>query len=708
MSTLNKIRSQAGLLVIVIGGALFIFILQSAFESGKYFFGNSDRNVGELFGKGIPYDEFNNQVEEAIAIQEKNSGKTTINDQDRTKIVQDTWQKITNETIMTKEYKALGITVSDDELYSLMLGKNPHPYVVQYFTDHQTGRIIQTFADPKTGQLNPDIVLKYTQQMNADQDAQWALLEDEVRKARYYEKYIDLIKAAMIVTTSQAKMDYVAQKTTFDLNYIMKRYAAVSDSSAKVSDSDLKNYYNAHLNDYKQERSRKLNYIAYEAIPSTADTADIKSDITTIEKDFKKSKPADDSSFVIAESDGRIFDNTYHKKGTLSPIIDSTMFSAEIGTVVGPYEENGSFNLAKLIDDKFVPDSVKARHILIRPVNGDLAKAKAKADSLKAILTDANFDEMAKANSEDGSASKGGDLGWFKRGQMVPEFDAACFFGKTGDIVEVQTKFGFHLIQLEEKSESGQKEVEVAIVSKQIIPGKQTLSDAYTKASKFSGQNNKADLFQKAVDANHLSQRIADVKESDDNIPGLDNPKELIRWAYQAKQGDVSQTFQFGNKFVVALLSQIKENGIAPLDQVKDAVTHYAMQDKKAEILKKEMNDAMAGTSNLQALAAKTGLQTASDKNASFGTNVLQGIGPEGSVIGVASVLKANQLSKPIQGQAGVFVISVDSIHPATPITDYKALQMQLQQSLSNQADYDVFGALKTNANVVDHIGKFY
>ena len=385
------------------------------------------------------------------------------------------------------------------------------------------------------------------------------------------------------------------------------------------------------------------------------------------------------------------------------------MFSSSKGQIFGPYEENNYYKIAKLIEAKPMPDSVQARHILIKPVNGDMTKAKAKADSLKKIITTQNFAELATKYSEDaGSGAKGGDLGWFTEGKMVPSFNDAAFNGKKGDIVIVESQFGVHIIEITDRSEETDR-VRVAIIDKIIQPSPKTMQTIYAKAGEFGGKNNTEALFEKAISEQKLNKRVADnIKEDDKNIPGLESPKEIVRWAYTAKKGDISPAFEIGKKFVVAHLDQVREKGIAPLDLVRDEVQAKALQGKKAEKLISQMEASLTGTASIDDLGKKINIPVQTMESLSFNTNSLPGAGREERVIGITTTLKPNAISKPIEGKSGVFVVKIESVKEAPPMQGYAALKMQAESNYQSRVGYEVFDALKENADVVDHKSKFY
>ena len=239
MSVLAKIRSKAGLLVAIIAIALFSFVLGDLLTSGNGFLQSQDNNVAKIKGEAISYNEFNAKVEQAIEKHKKNTGESSIDDQIKDMLLKQTWDQLLNDKIMDREYKELGIAVSDDELYDIMLGANPHPYLTQFFTDRQSGKIFEQYAMPD-GSLNVAKVAEFTQQMNPEQEGAWVSLENAVKKARINTKYNNLIKKGVYVTSTQAKREYIDENKTCKVQYVMKRFSYVADSTIAVDDSDIK------------------------------------------------------------------------------------------------------------------------------------------------------------------------------------------------------------------------------------------------------------------------------------------------------------------------------------------------------------------------------------------------------------------------------------------------------------------------------------
>ncbi|MES2593672.1 MAG: peptidylprolyl isomerase [Bacteroidota bacterium] len=729
MSALESLRKRSGLLVAIVGLALLAFVLTGLFEQGNAF-GGDDKNVGEIAGKQIEYVTFNNKVQAAIENSKQNNGKTTLDENETDQIVQQTWNQFINEEVMNKEYEKLGIAVSDEELYDLMID-HPHSALVRNLSDPQSGKVAEMFADPATGQLSPAKIKDFTQKMTPEQETQWVQLEDYIRQVRTVEKYNNLIKKGLYVTSAAAKRDYTAQNTNANVKFIAKNYKMIADSTVKVTDADLNNYYTSHQNEFKQESSRTIEYVAFDIAPSAEDKEEALKGMQMVADNFKTNKSSEDSSFVVAESDTRLVDVSFHTKGTLSPQIDTTMFSAPVGTVVGPYTDNEVIKVSKLIAFKTAADSAKVRHILVgykgsgasESITLTKEQAKTKADSLLALLKKgAKFSDFVERFSDDSGKrmppnkkegedypGKGGDYGWLNaNSQFVDPFKNAGLDNKKGTLLVVESQFGYHIMEVLD-SKGAQKKVQVATIERKLQPSSKTMQNVFVQASEFSGKNNSNELFQKAVVDNKLNKRLVEnIKENDKTVSGIESPRQLIRWVYEKNRGDVSEPMELGNKFIVASIVDVREKGVAPFDQVKDDLTAKAIKEKKAELIINEFNAAITPGIQIDNLAAKMKLSAQEAQNINFTTTALPGTGNQPNVIGAVAAMKAKTISKPIADKDGVYVVSVESVTEAPAQKDFKAQQTAALSQLQPRADSEVYNALKENAKVEEHLVKFY
>ena len=363
-------------------------------------------------------------------------------------------------------------------------------------------------------------------------------------------------------------------------------------------------------------------------------------------------------------------------------------------------------------DYEELPDSVQARHILIKVTNQqELSKAQATIDSIKNLIVvkGQKFEDLARAKSDDtGSAAIGGGLGWIRRGMMVKPFEEAAFFGKVNDLQIVKTQYGIHLVQVTGRGKTTPN-VQLAIIDRVIEPSSQTYQATYTKASKFASENQESKKFNDAIVAQGLNKRIANIRENDKEIAGLENSRLLIRAAYKAKPGTVilstegTPIFEVGSQFVIASLTGEQEKGIASFSSVKTRVELEVKKEKKAQ----QLIQRMTGKTDLNQLASELGVSVGQAQDINFDTYSIPGAGYEPAVAGATAALEANQVSKPVMGTNGVYVVKVTSVTAGTD-QDIKAEKQKLASSISYRSNMYAFEALRENAKIVDKRAKFY
>jgi peptidyl-prolyl cis-trans isomerase D len=712
MAVISSIRKRAGLVAALIAVALFSFVLSDMFFKGKSPFA-SEQGVGEISGNSISIIAFDNEVQRVADMQKERRRQAALDDETMNSIRDNIWEKFIKELALKPQFQSAGIAVSDGELKELLLGNDPDPLVVQYFSDPNSSKIIDYFRDPVTGKLNTRSVKTYVDSLPAEEKGRWTEFEGLLRDTRMQNKYLTLIKQGLYVTTEQAKTEYVNLNRTVNFKYVFKPYSALPDSAVAVNDQDLLKYYNQNSYKFKQDASRKLEYLIFDIKPTQLDFDEVKNQMDKLASEWKEINTLKEDSFlVVREGDSRTFDTTHYGKGQLPLQIDSLAHAAAKGTILPLYIENNQYKLTKVLSHIMSADSVKARHILIKVPKGDsLAKARAKIkiDSIKTvILKKHNFLEMAKQFSEDaGSKDSGGALGWFTTGKMVPEFQSACFNGKKGDMPIAFSQFGYHLIEILDQSAPTLK-TEVATVDRKIEPGTKTRQDVYNLAVDFVTKYHTSETFDKGVEESHLIKRLADpLKENDKAIAGIETPREIIRWAFNASKGDVSvEPFSFPDKYVVAHVAEIREEGIAPLEQKKEEVTLGARKIKKAERFIEEMNKANAKT--IEEYSSKLNLQINPAEGATFTAYSLPNAGRELNLYGPVFTLKENQLSKPVAGESGVYVVKIDKITEAPPTTDYTASKVQTKNNYTYRADVEAIEAIKKKAEIKDSRAKFY
>ena len=701
MATLQNIRNRGGLMIaIVIGLALGAFILGDMLNSGSKLMRPSQMKIAEIDGESIQYPDFQKKVEELSEVYKMNTQQTQIDENTWEQIREQVWQGYLQENIVGKATEKLGISVSAEELFDLIQGNNPHPIIKQLF------------KNPKTGEIDKSTIIQFLKTLDNATPAQksyWLYIENQIKQDKLNSKYNNLVAKGLYVTSDEAKKSLTEKNKSANFQYVMLAYSSIPDADAKVSEQDLKAYYEKHKDEYKQERTRRIEYVTFEVTPSEADKA-------ATQKWLNDSKPefgatTDNQQYINVNSDTR-FDPSFSKREELPAALSSWAFSAQPGDFYGPYFENGEYKLAKIDQFKMLPDSVQASHILINPQTyGSMEKAKAIADSLKRnIDLGGNFAEIAMKYSEDpGSKSKGGDLGWFKRKQMVPEFEEAAFGGEVNKLYVVATRYGFHIIKPTKKGKDT-NQVRVAILTKKVEPSSETYQRIYSVASKFASENQTVDTFNKAIVTEKLDKKIATLNENDRVVTGLESSRQLVRAAFTAEQGKMcinnegSTIFEFGNKFVVAAMTAATEAGASTFEEAKIRVELAVRKEKKAQMLADKLKSA---GSDLASAASRLSTEVKEASGVNFNSYSIPSLGFEPGVIGTVCSLPEGKISSPIKGNNGVFIAKVTSFTTGAD-ADLKAEKNRVAQNLSYRAGSQVFESLKKVSEIVDKRSKFY
>ena len=705
MSALQFLREKAGVLVAgLIGFSLFLFVVSDFFGKGrgqrlkqkKYY------EIGQIGGEYISYQDYELRLQNLLEIY-KLSGKTNIDESTNETLREQTWQQMVREKILDPQYKKLGLGVSTEEVDELVLGNNPHQIVQQLFTDQQTG----TF--------NKSFLVNFQKQTEVDETAKkyWLFFENEIVNDRTNTKYNNLVSKGLYVTSKQVEFDKNLNANTVDFSYILKNYASVPDSSIKIYQSDLEAYYAKHKVNYKRTALRDIEYVTFDVIPSDEDNKQTEQWINRTKEEFATAP--DPVEFINLSADSR-YVGFYLPLSSVPVNLKDFVKREDLTSVFGPYIEDGSYKIAKLIAVGDRPDSVHIRHILLSTgKTRTLDVAKHQADSLiKLIKSGTPFGTLALANSDDqGSAKVGGDLGWFPEGKMVIPFNNACFTGKKGEIKTAETTFGIHIIEILGQSKETRK-YNIGFIDRKITPGSLTNQKAYSEASQFAGTNDTYEKFTKTIASKSLNKRVANsIAPQQKTLPGLDNPRSLIMALFQAEKGkiilDNSQqaVFQIGDKYVVAYCTKVQEDGIAPQKDVENDIRFSILKDKKAELITAEFNKNNGSGKTLDDIARTMGLTVQEATKINFRSYTVPGAGTEPSLIAAASVAKQGIVSGPVKGSNGVYMLAANNVASTTGV-DLKLLQDKLKSTFQMRGTYEAYDALRKSANIIDKRYKFY
>jgi len=694
MAVLEKLRNKGGtIIVIAIFTALMAFVLSDLLGPGSSIFGSSKMELANINGTTVSIMEFQEKVTKMEEFNKLNR-QGSLSEDEIVSIRDQTWNQLLNQILLGEIFDKLGIVVTSDELMDMITGKNIHTFMTQLFTN------------PETGTYDPEQAINFLKYKNQDPTASfyWSVLEEMMINERLQNKFTNLVKKGMYVTQAQIDDEIISRGKSVDFDFVMVRYTSIADSTIIIEDTEINSYYQENKDQFKQEASRDFEYIAFDIIPSESDREMVYE--TTLKMKNEFSRPETHAiQYVQLNSDEPHIDGNFRLDG-LSAQIQDFIVTAEIDDVYGPYFENDAYKLSRLIDIIMVPDSVKARHILIQ--EDTLEEANRVADSLLVLARKkVDFAILVLANSKDqGSIFNGGDLGWFTEGQMVKPFNDACFQGKKGDIVKVESQFGIHIIEILEQTKPIKK-YQVATLERKLIYSSKTYQDTYLKANSFKANNNNATKFDEAVTEQNLTKRFGrQVRENERRVGTLESPRELVKWAFGAKVGEVSPVFEFGNQFVIALLTVVAEEGFSSVETVKQRIERELMNKKKAEILIEQFNTAKSEINELPVIAEKMNVAVQNAANITFSSYSVPGAGSEPALISLAVNSPVDEISKPVKGNNGVFIVKVTAENPSEVQTE--TVKNQLVSNATSGIDYQMIETIKKNAKVKDNRAKFY
>jgi len=718
MAVIGSIRKRSGIIIVLIGIALAGFVLQDLFK--KTGMGRSKNQIFAKIGsEKINKLDFDQKVDEQSKRYLQQTKKENLTSAESFQIMTSAWDQFEKEMIMQKEYEELGLAIerektakpgiSPEELYDMILGKHLHPYVIQSFTD------------PNTGVVNTQAIQNYVnnfEQLTDDQKKEWREFEQGVKDDRIKTKYNTLVSQGYYIPKVFLQRMSEENSKVAKLLSVGVKYQIISDSAVKVTDDDFNKYYEAHKYEYQQEKARDIDYVIFEAVPSQDDMKKITEKAQRTYAELQKVEQNDIDNFIKANSDAP-YDSIFYSKGKLPPKIDSLIFASPLGTVIPPYVEDNSYKIARLMQIQNRPDSVKASQILISykdapnpmpKITRTKDQAKKTADSILAVVKKDPkiFASIAAMKSDFSTAKKdGGDLKWIADGdENYKFFFDSCLNAKVGDVKIIQSALGYHVLYVTGKKEPVKK-VKVAIVKQEIKPSSETFNKYQLQASEFAGANRTAEQFNKTVADKGLNKRSAQfVKEMDYTIPGIESARDVIRWAFDEKteKGMVSeQVFDNSGKFVVALIVEKREKGIAPLDQVKKYIEPLVKREKKADQLIEKVKTASNSTKDIYQVASKLNVPVDTVDQLTFSAYNFPKYGPEPELIGTIFTLKKNELSAPIRGKMAIYEVYLEDISQPQTAANTDMIKMQTMSYFKSRVENDVFKAIKDKTAIVDN-----
>ncbi|GAB3749469.1 peptidylprolyl isomerase [Spirosoma pomorum] len=705
MSVINKIRERSGLAVGIIAVSLLLFIVGGDLLGGRStLFGGNQQEVGEIAGQSIDYPEFNAKVDQLRAQFEQQAGRAPA-EQDLAQIREQAWNQFIFEIAYQKQFDKLGLKVSPEELVDMVQGNNISPSVRQAFTN------------PETGVFDKSTIINYLKGLKnlpPQQQAAWASFEQNLSSDRLREKYEGLMRMSIFATTAEAQKEYQAQNTKANVKFLYVPFYAVNDTAIKVTDSQLQDYLNQHKDEYPGVNSRTIQYVTFSIAPSKEDSSSLYNDIKSLARGLGAAK--NDSTFAQQNSDVRV--PLYLTAGEMPEQLRAAIPTFAPGGIYGPFREGNTYFIYKYGGTKKDTSfTARASHILIstQRAQGDSAKASARRraeDILRQIQGGADFAALAQQNSDDGSRSIGGDLGYFKNnGQMVKPFETAVFSATSAGLIPriIETDFGYHIINVTQPKTNTL--YRIAGIGKTINPSQTTRDEALRKADQFASEANTKEEFDAKVkeDKSLVVATAERIPENANQINALSDARSVVRWAFDNKTdvGDVSEPFELGDQYVIAVLTNKTDEDDVKVDDYRSELTAKVRNKLKGEQIISKLGNT---SGSLEAIAQKYGagalVETVEDVN--LATGFLRSAGVDPNALGRAFGQKAGKRSKPFVGESGVLVMETTSITPAPGIADYSVYKTQLQQNGASRTSFYINEAIKENAKVEDRRAKFY
>jgi len=679
MAVLNKIRQRSIFLIVIIALALFSFVLADLIRNGGAISQKAENTIATINGEDIDRTEFAKKVEAAS----RNFGGNGSSIQ----AVNYVWNQEVRQVVFQEQFEELGIKVGEDQVNQLLeesLANNP------------------TFQN-EAGVFDKAKMQEYVANVKATSPQayqQWLDYETSISKGAVEETYLNMIKAGVGSTLKEGELAYKMENDNVDIKFVQLPFSSIQDSEVTVSDAEIKSYIDAHASQYKAEASRNISYVLFKEVASAEDESEIMTKVAALLDDkvqFSEATKTNDTvlGFKNVENAEQFinqysaikFDSRFKFKKDLPTSVADTIYNLPIGGVYGPYKDGEYVKLSKVIAQKQIPDSVKASHILVSweglRTAGDTKRtkeeAKTLADSIANVIKSNKdkFSELAAAFSSDSSnKDKGGDLGYFVPGAMVPAFNDYCFDNEVGDQGIVETQFGYHVIR-------------IAI---------------FTETTKFQIAARDKDFAEVSKENGLAVRPVNKIKELDENIPGVGSQRSVVQWAFkeEVKVGEIKR-FDVPEGYIVAQLTGKSEKGNMSVEEGSAVVKPILIKEKKVEMLKNKISGSTI--ENIASSASQT-VKTASALN--MKTPTISGAGTEPKVVGTAFALEMGAVSGPIVGNNGVYVIEVTKSTPASGLDTYMSYAVQATKAQSGLVNSKVFEALKEAAEIEDKRAKFY
>lgn len=700
MPLMTKIRENLATFFSIFAGLFVIYIV---LDWGMDITGRKrtqnlaeSQEIGNINEHAILAKDFAELLRRALDNQKAQTGVDPDDNQQRA-IRDQIWQQLVEQTLYDEQIENLGIKITDQEIIDWVKGENPPDFLRQRFID-STGTFNRQAYDATI--------------MDPNNRAIMVQVEDILRKQRQREKLQSIITASVQVSENEVLQRYLDQNIKFDADYaFLDPNLLVKDEEINVTDEDYMRYYNENSDEYKIEATRKLKYVLFKEIPSKSDSDDVIAEMEDILKRTREGAEFDTLAKMYSEMP---IEDIYHPHGSFSNEKENAIFSSKKGNIIGPLLEADGYHLIKVVD--FRPgkeEFIHASHILIKIENNDSVKALREAKSLyDKIKNGENFEELARKHSQDpGSGSKNGDLGWFGKGRMVKPFENAVLKARSGQLLgPIRTNFGYHVIKVHAKDKN---EVKFTDIHMPIRISSRTRSEIAQHAQDFAYLA-KEGSFEKEAEQSKYTISETPAFQKDAVIGGIGMNNTVNKFAFKNKIGTISEPLSIQDGYGVFVVSEVKEAGIRPFDEVKNTIEARVKREKKNEklaVIAGELRKDLNTTDSMQILTTKNPKISVQHLSSFNVGGYIPGVGRDLSFIGVLTSMMPGEISQPIKGSRGVFLIKLlnKSAFDSTMYANEKiTLRNQLLTEKRNRFFNEWSEQLKKSAEIVDNRDLFY
>ncbi len=697
MATLEKIRSKAALLVVVIGLALLAFIIGDFLNSGQSFFMMNQNKVATVNGTTIGVEKYQERVNartEQMQAMYQQSGMTMPEGMSAS-IQMEVYEQMVNEQLLQEELAAVGIAVSDAELQDMLTGNNINAEIQRAFTDPATGLFDRqaldnylsvVFNPEENGYTDPAQLQQIAVQRQA-----WLDMEDQIRQNRAYEKFTALLMAALQPNKIDAEMAFAAQNNTVDVAYAVQPYTTVADSLVAVSKSDMKAEYDKMKARYEMPETRTIRYITVDVKPSAEDYAKVEEKVNMLQETFATT--ADVAGIVDNNSD-MPYEDAFVAISTMPAEMKAFVEGAKVGDATAPAFANEAYTMYRLIDTKTAPDSITVQL-------ASFAMGDARVDSVYDVLVaggsfDALGEDIAVMDEFVVTEAMYADLG---RQFVADVFAAGNGYFKTSSLGGAQ-----HVAKIVKRSAPVAK-AKVATLTIGVDPSVDTETSLYNALSSYVAKYNNVEQFVDSAFTAGYTVMPADCQASQTSLPGMQNSRQIIHWAFNAKKGDMSEIYEIGDKYVVAVVEKIVKEGYRPMEDMESMLTSTVRRNKKGDMIAEQLSAVSPAT--LEAYATAMNAKVDTVKFVSVASPSIAGLGYEPVVAGAASGLEMGTVSAPVAGNRGVYVLQVVNENAASRPYDEAAEMTRLEQQYISAVNRFV-EVLKDNADIENTLVRFF